>query len=395
MAQGSSAASDLSANLPPPENKQYYPALDGLRAIAVLMVFATHYGNLPAAINWGNSGVDIFFVLSGLLITGILFDSQHRPDRYRVFYIRRTLRIFPLYYAVLFVAVLLFPIFRWQLHPAQGMWFVYLGNYSRLIWQSAVQNFTYTPYDSLYSTTFPAFRWELYHLWSLCVEEQFYLVWPFVVFAVARREQLLKLCLGVVMLVPFLRMLALHVATPDTIHLGLLYRAAPLRADALVLGGALALCLRGPERTRLLQMAKPVGVALLVIAAALEVKSRLRWGHWVDAEYARNHSAWLYTLLALLSAALILRVLQAGTWLHRVCLWPPLRWLGLRSYGFYVYHALLYHAWFELSVVLCFGHRGLAARVLPAVALGGTLVVCWASFRFFEAPILRLKARFA
>ena len=199
--------------LPQPENKRYFPALDGLRAVAVLMVFTTHYGQLPPAWSWGNTGVDIFFVLSGLLITGILYDSQARPDRYRVFYIRRTLRIFPLYYAVLLVPVLLYPVFRWQLHPAQWMWPLYLGNYSRLIWQGAVQNFTYTPYDSLYSATFPAFRWELYHLWSLCVEEQFYLVWPFVVFAVARRERLLKLCVGIVVAVPLLRLLVLQVSS--------------------------------------------------------------------------------------------------------------------------------------------------------------------------------------
>lgn len=381
--------------MPRPENKQYYPALDGLRAIAVLMVFATHYGQLSPAWNWGNTGVDIFFVLSGLLITGILYDSQARPDRYRVFYIRRTLRIFPLYYAVLLVPVLLYPVFRWQLHPAQWLWPLYLGNYSRLIWQSDVQNFTYTPYDSLYSMTFPAFRWELYHLWSLCVEEQFYLVWPFVVFAVSRRERLLKLCLGIVVAVPFLRLLTLHLASANTIHLGILYRAAPLRADALVLGGALALCLRGPEKAYLFRWARTAAEILVAVCAWLEVHSRLHYGHFIDAEYAREHSAWLYTLLALLSAALILMVLDSTTWVHRMCLWAPLRWLGLRSYGFYVYHALLGRAWFQLAVVLCFGHRGLAAHLLPVVALIGSLVVSWASLRYFEAPILRLKERFA
>ena len=137
-------------------------------------------------------------------------------------------------------------------------------------------------------------------------------------------------------------------------------------------------------------------LALLVAMCVwLEVQSRLHYGHFVDVEYAREHSAWLYTLLALLSAALILMVLDSRTWIHRACLWAPLRWLGLRSYGFYVYHALLGRAWFQLAVLLCLGHRGLAAHVLPVVALVGSLAVAWASFRYFEAPILRLKERFA
>jgi len=75
-----------------PENRAFYPALDGLRAIAFLMVFFQHYYSIP----WGWTGVNIFFVLSGFLITGILFDSRNDAHRARNFYIRRTLRIFPL-----------------------------------------------------------------------------------------------------------------------------------------------------------------------------------------------------------------------------------------------------------------------------------------------------------
>src|SRR5665213_1679679 len=93
----------------------YYVALDGLRAVAVIMVFFKHYGEGKFFLfNWGWTGVDIFFVLSGFLITGILYDSQQKPHRYRDFYIRRTLRIFPLYYAVWLVILLAAPIAQWQ-----------------------------------------------------------------------------------------------------------------------------------------------------------------------------------------------------------------------------------------------------------------------------------------
>ncbi len=380
--------------LPPPENRQYYPALDGLRAIAVLLVFASHYIDLPMALSWGFTGVDIFFVLSGFLITGILFDSQHRPHRYRVFYIRRTLRIFPLYYAVLLLPVLLYPVFRWQLHPAQWTWPLYLGNYARFVWQGAVGNNT-SVFEDIRSEAFPRFTWQIPHLWSLCVEEQFYLVWPFVVFTLRRRERVRNLCLSMVVLVPLLRWLALHVCSPRTIALGLLYRTTPLRADALLLGGAVALALRGTERERLLEMARPLLALVAAVAVVLECLSRARFRHWIDPEWMKLHSAWGYTLLALGAAGIILLAVQPGTAVYRVCLHPWLRFLGVRSYGIYVYHLLLGQVWALLSVWLCLGHRGVAHLLLPFVALAGTVTVSWASFRYFESPLLRLKARFA
>src|SRR5438270_7909455 len=93
-----------------PSNNAYFSALDGFRAIAFLTVFATHYLLLP----WGFTGVDAFFVLSGFLITGILYDKRDDLHRARNFYVRRSLRIFPLYYGIMLALVLLYPIFRWE-----------------------------------------------------------------------------------------------------------------------------------------------------------------------------------------------------------------------------------------------------------------------------------------
>jgi len=91
-----------SNHLPRPENKLFYPAIDGLRAVAAILVFLQHYVlyRFNPIVTWGWTGVDIFFVLSGFLITGILFDTQNDPHRFRTFYIRRALRIFPLYFGV-------------------------------------------------------------------------------------------------------------------------------------------------------------------------------------------------------------------------------------------------------------------------------------------------------
>ena len=170
--------------LPPPENRVIYPAFDGLRAVAVLLVFVYHY--VPGTLNWGWIGVDIFFVLSGFLITGILYDSRERVHRYRVFYIRRTLRIFPLYYLVLLVPALLWPVFRWAWHPADWMWLAYLGNYIRLLNPADyVQN--HSLFETLQSQSIPWLSLSYDHLWSLSVEEQFYVVWPLVVFTLRGR----------------------------------------------------------------------------------------------------------------------------------------------------------------------------------------------------------------
>ena len=112
-----------------PENRAFYPALDGLRAVAFLMVLLEHYNQFP----WGWAGVDLFFVLSGFLITGILFDSQNDTYRVRNFYVRRTLRIFPLYYGILLLILFLWPLVHWQLSWAWMVWPAYLGNFARFL----------------------------------------------------------------------------------------------------------------------------------------------------------------------------------------------------------------------------------------------------------------------
>ena len=117
-----------------PKTARYYPALDGLRAVAVLMVFCQHYGAAKAWIfGWGWTGVDVFFVLSGFLITGILYDTRQKTYRYRDFYVRRTLRIFPLYYVVWLAIVLLAPVAHWQWNWRWSLWPAYVGNDARFL----------------------------------------------------------------------------------------------------------------------------------------------------------------------------------------------------------------------------------------------------------------------
>ncbi len=390
-----STAPSSSTGLPLPENNVYYPALDGLRAIAVLLVFTDHYLGLPAAINWGWCGVDIFFVLSGFLITGILYDSRNRRHRFRIFYIRRTLRIFPLYYFVLLVGLLLYPIFHWQLHRGLWLWPVYLGNYARLIWSADYTNGAV--YEALVSRLHFTMRFDYKfdHLWSLCVEEQFYLLWPCIVFLIKDRIRLRNLCIAVVVVMPAIRFLCVHLFSPRLIELGLLYRTMPLRADALLLGGALALAVRGPEASRLIARAKPSAQALIALFAAIEVAYRLRHGHFIDSDYGILYNPFGYTLIALFAGAVILLAIDPCSMVYRMCMFGKLPALGQRSYGFYVYHLLLYSAYAHLALALCLGHKAYLSQATALVALVGTAAIAGLSFRFMEAPFLRLKDHFA
>ena len=350
MSLGGDAFPDRDSNpehLPPPENRRFYPALDGLRAIAVLMVFFEHYfAPYHLTLNWGWCGVDIFFVLSGFLITGILYDTQDQPYRLRNFYMRRTLRIFPLYYGVLLAAVFTTPIFHWMWNPAWVLWFSYLGNYARFIFLhshwirlGAVEHLPSRP------LTQSSFTLLLGHFWSLCVEEQFYLVWPMIVFAVGKRERLRTICLVSIPVVLAVRIACVLLVPKNYLTAELLYRATPLRVDAFLIGGLAALLIRGPEAGRVLRVAR----SLLGPAVGGFVLWELLYAWLQPLHHAYEPYAGApvlttigYTLLDLFAATLVLCLLSLEYPLARLLNLRPLRRLGEISYGFYVFHDMFH-----------------------------------------------------
>lgn len=375
----------------------YYLSLDGLRAIAVIMVFFQHYGAGHVFLfGWGWTGVDVFFVLSGFLITGILYDSQNKPRRYRDFYVRRTLRIFPLYYLVWLAILLLAPVVHWQWDWHWALWPAYLGNYARFFFLDVPGN----PYRFDMLTFGPSFNahfgypihFYLGHFWSLCVEEQFYLIWPFVVYQVRRRETLMKICIGVIVASPLIRAVLCALAPERYLDMELIYRSLPTRLDALLLGGLVSLGLRGKQEQLLRRLRRPVlaGTAVLFIALYLfETKALVVPFHGSATNWV---GVFGFSLIDLFAAAVILEAIHPGSLLGRTLAWKPLRALGLISYGFYVYHDLLHDFWSDAA------HRISSASAFPltlALAFAGTLGIATASYLVLERPLLRLKDRFA
>ena len=365
-----------------------------MRAIAVLLVFVSHYFFHWPVFGWGWIGLDLFFVLSGFLITGILFDTRHREHRFRDFYIRRFLRIFPLYYGLIFLVIALTPVFRWRWSHAWLLWIPYMQSYQFLT--------RYKDTDIVHLVGMwrhhRFFSLDTAHLWSLCVEEQFYLVWPFVVFFIKDRVRLRNLCIALWILPLAARVACVFLAPQAQLDAGLLYFFPPLRVDSLIFGSLLALLLRGPEEALIKKLAAPVSYVILISFGLFEAIHDL-YTHTMYRANIPDYRPVLdtvgFTVVDILMGAVILMALDSSTRIYRTMMVKPLRKLGKISYGFYVFHLLLRNISDQLSTHF-FGVAGKRQLIGSAIlGLCGTAVISWLSFRLFESPFLRLKDRFA
>lgn len=355
------------------------------------MVLWQHYVNLPTYLLWGWTGVRIFFVLSGFLITGILYDTRNANRRWSVFYARRALRIFPLYYGVLLLGLLLYPIFRWVMHPSWILWPLYLQNYSRFFWPGDID---LGIVDHLRSTRFTHPQVFLFygHLWSLAVEEQFYLIWPLVIFAVKRRETLMKICVAAIFVVPLVRFIGAFTLPVPMLNAGIEDRFTLLQCDSLLLGGLLALWLRGPAPD-LTRLAKRTLWLLLGIAIVSEILCPLLFGRPLyPAEGDAIFASLGYSCVNFMSAALVLLAIDPRTTFSQLLQNRRLRWLGGISYGFYVFHDMPHILYEKMADKLHLPNP--FGLLTAAIAFMCTLLLASASFYCLERPLLRLKKRF-
>jgi len=324
---------------------------------------------------YGFFGVDLFFVLSGFLITGILFDTSADPGFFSKFYARRVLRIFPLYYGVLIILFLLTPFLR--LHW-NGMGWLLLGY---------LQNFHPTRIVTLQLS--PQFG--LYHFWSLAVEEQFYLVWPAAVFFIRDKRKLFYTTLFISAAALLLRLALLAHGIPAIdIHVNTL-----CRADSLLLGGALALVYRSRYWLRVLQFA-PFG---FIAAAGIVVASICILG--LDPQAPPSGIFWIegfrYTVVALGFACLLawaLRPRSVGLWFFEIA---PLRFFGKYSYGIYVLHAIFlsFFVQYFRSHIFAITHNKLLAVIgAGIISLSIGIAAAYLSYHLYEKKFLRLKRYF-
>jgi peptidoglycan/LPS O-acetylase OafA/YrhL len=367
----------------------HVPELDGIRGLAIAGVMALHFlGALTPVTaleratvklsSYGLWGVDLFFVLSGFLITGILADSKGRPGYFRNFYVRRGLRIFPLYYGLLLLVFVLVP---GGLLERADPGFLEARNQQVWLW-SYLTNFYLGSHTSF---SLPYFS----HFWSLAVEEHFYFLWP-VLILVLSRAGALRACVALTVASLAAR-IYFAVTVPDHLAAGVLTWC---RLDSLCVGGWFALQARGESpltgtaavRGLTLLAATVVGLSVWHVlhlpadAIVLSVRTTalaVTFGFFI---YSAARHPGLPRMRAALRTA-------------------PLRMLGRYSYGLYVFHGLVAYAIAthspEQFLTSTLGNHTLAAVAQVGLGVGTSFLIAVLSYEYFEAKFLSLKSRFS
>ena len=361
------------------------PALDGVRGVAILLVLMFHQtilvpqNRLDSLIarlgGMGWVGVDLFFVLSGFLITGILLDAKGQAHYFRNFYARRVLRIFPLYYAVVFVSLVVLPHIH---HPkAQNfgrvrgdeVWYwTYLSNFiiaKRNAWRHGILDVS----------------------WSLAIEEQFYLFWPTIVLLCSRRV-LMGVC-GILIGGALVFRTVMAGAGADTIFI---FVSTPSYVDALAIGALLAAVARGAGG-----MARWIRPAWAVVVASASLLVVLFVTRNETAESPWMQTAGFSTLAILFGGVLVLAsssAAPAAFFAH-----PLLRTFGKYSYALYLFNlplrAVVRDSIFTPEKVPALLHSRIPGQLLFYLAATAiSFVAAFASWHLYEKHFLRLKRFF-
>ncbi|HZI00150.1 MAG TPA: acyltransferase [Flavisolibacter sp.] len=334
--------------------------LDGLRGLAILLVLLLHHFTftpLRSFFYFGFAGVDLFFVLSGFLISGILLDTRHLKGYFRTFFLRRALRIMPLYFGVLIAFILAAP------HFNTISWF---KEYQIYFW-------TYTNNFLILQKGF--FMLPLGHFWSLALEEQFYLVWPFFIFLL-RPKYLVVCCLLLISLSIFLRF---------SIQKPLLSYGLPFaHLDGLLTGALIAIGIRKRKEWLFAHSKKLLFCASLMLSVLI-VFYFIRLTGSVQLLNAIK-----FTVVSIFFGALLLHSLQSKK-LKQILSMKWLLFLGKYSYGIYVFNSIFIH----------FGNWSVGYRLAPIektiffVTLMFLVIgVSYISYHLYEKHFIRLKPEY-
>ena len=369
----------------------HFAQLDGLRGLAILLVMIYHF-SLPhpgahshdagvvlqlAQAGW--MGVDLFFVLSGFLITGILVDTRSQKHNLRNFLGRRFLRIWPLYYLSLLVLLVLMPMVLptvpaelQSMRDKQSWFWLYGAN-----WLFAI--------EGGFSRTSGGY------FWSLAVEEQFYLVWPFVVYALSDRA-LLRTSLALLCLSAVARIVLVNVG----VSTGSLYTMTFTHLDGLAVGSCLAICVRSAELTLRVKRYLPIAAvtaACGLVAVRVADRDLFFW--------SKNMATYGYTFIVILFGALLLRVVcsDRGSSLNRFFSSAVMTQFGKYSYALYMVHVPVASLVFPLTYrALGRFYSFIGYEGVYLVFVAASFSISWglsvASWYGFEKRILALKRYF-
>ena len=366
-------------------SRSHIRALDGLRGLAILLVMVHHFaggidhaargaGDIVFArltgVGW--CGVDLFFVLSGFLITGILYDTKGSPGALRNFYARRVLRIVPLYYGLLLAVFVLLRV------PGARQ----VGRNQAWLWLYSSNIGTFFAHGE---EIFRGGLVQMGHFWSLAVEEQFYVAWPIFVLWLSR-ETLMKVCGAVIMAVVATRLTLIGMGFEKVAFF------TPCRVDGLMTGAFLALAVRGEMNIHaLIRAGKWAAIGCGIILAAVWAVRGLDPEEWPMATIG-------LTLLAFLFGGVLLMAIAPGARIARFFEAKLLRFLGKYSYGLYVFHFALMPTFarrFGVDVLTRIFHHYWPARLAYiGISTFASIVVAVLSWHLFEKQFLKLKRFF-
>lgn len=372
------------------DESRHMPALDGLRAVAIVLVLLYHLTpghnsdqGLKSALfkvaDLGWSGVDMFFVLSGFLITNILLRAKAGCQPLWHFAARRAARILPAHYVALCVVFLLMPAVSGPYDVpaalAQAPYWLYASNY-------------------LQAESIPlADQFLLSHFWSLAVEMQFYLLWPFVIYFL-RPKTVLRLGLVALLVILAARATAVALDAHWTVNFGW----TPLRMGGLIVGASVALALQAG-----LSLPRMKPMALVIGAAGLLFSATVAWYGWAGSLF-KGDGSWidltlrtsLPVVMAVFFGALLVLGLQDGV-LSKVLGHPVWRPLARYSYGIYIWHFLLkpqFDKSFSPALLSAYvGEGNLSIYLYFVLSSACSMMLAMASYHLIEVHFLRPKKR--